>query len=203
MREGIITVSLYPSFELGIWNAWILTAIYYVAALVPLLIGRKKANQRGEGEPALSETSKATRNAILITHAAVRPFIIIYSVFLPLELGTTLFHAGLLAHILATVIVFSAGVSFATARLDEPITRGIYGMSRNPLYFGEFIMYLAIALACVSWIVLLCAVIWIVSWHFAVPEEEQMLLRKYGNAYEEYMNVTPRWIGIPKSRKRR
>jgi protein-S-isoprenylcysteine O-methyltransferase Ste14 len=43
------------------------------------------------------------------------------------------------------------------------------------------------------------AVAWIVMWHIAVPAEERSLLNRYGNTYREYMNKTPRWIGIPKS----
>jgi protein-S-isoprenylcysteine O-methyltransferase Ste14 len=45
-------------------------------------------------------------------------------------------------------------------------------------------------------------VAWIIIWHIAVKAEERFLLEKYGDTYREYMNRTPRWIGIPKSEKR-
>ena len=32
-----------------------------------------------------------------------------------------------------------------------------------------------------------------------VKAEERCCLERYGNVYREYMNRTPRWIGIPKS----
>jgi protein-S-isoprenylcysteine O-methyltransferase Ste14 len=32
--------------------------------------------------------------------------------------------------------------------------------------------------------------------------EERWCLEKYGDAYREYMNRTPRWIGLPKSEKK-
>jgi protein-S-isoprenylcysteine O-methyltransferase Ste14 len=35
-----------------------------------------------------------------------------------------------------------------------------------------------------------------------VGAEEPFLIEKYGDTYREYMNRTPRWIGIPKSEKR-
>jgi protein-S-isoprenylcysteine O-methyltransferase Ste14 len=35
-----------------------------------------------------------------------------------------------------------------------------------------------------------------------VGAEERWCLEKYGDAYQEYMNKTPKWIGIPKSRAR-
>jgi len=195
-------MSLIPVFELGLWNAWIITVLFYVATLTPLQIGKEKANKRGEGEPAWSEVSKTHRIAILITHAVIMPFTIGYSIFLPLMLGTEWFYVGILISILGTVMSFLAGVSFATASLDEPMTKGVYSISRNPMYFGMFLMYIGIGIACVSWIFLLCAVVWIISWHFGVPEEERILLEKYGSAYREYMDRTPKWIGIPKSEKR-
>jgi protein-S-isoprenylcysteine O-methyltransferase Ste14 len=35
-----------------------------------------------------------------------------------------------------------------------------------------------------------------------VVVEEPFLIEKYGVAYREYVNRTPRWIGIPKSGKK-
>jgi len=35
----------------------------------------------------------------------------------------------------------------------------------------------------------------------SVNAEERFCLEKYGDAYREYMNRTPRWIGFPKSKK--
>jgi len=195
-------MSLIPDFELGLWNAWIITVLFYVATLTPLQIGKEKANKRGEGEPAWSEVSKTHRIAILITHAVIMPFTIGYSIFLPLKLGTEWFSVGILISILGTVMSFMAGVSFATAPLDEPMTKGVYSISRNPMYFGMFLMYLGIGIACASWIFLLCAVVWIISWHIGIVNEERILLEKYGSAYREYMDRTPRWIGIPKSEER-
>ena len=195
-------MSLIPDFELGLWNAWIITVLFYVATLTPLQIGKEKANKRGEGEPAWSEVSRTHRIAILITHAVILPFTIGYSIFLPLKLGTEWFSVGILISILGTVMSFMAGVSFATAPLDEPMTKGVYSISRNPMYFGMFLMYLGIGIACASWIFLLCAVVWIISWHIGIVNEERILLEKYGSAYREYMDRTPRWIGIPKSEER-
>jgi protein-S-isoprenylcysteine O-methyltransferase Ste14 len=196
-------MSLVPEFELGLWNAWIITVLFYVATLTHLLIGKEKANKRGEGEPAWWRgVSKTMTMVFLITHVVIMPFTIGYSIFLPLKLGTEWFYVGIPISILGTVMSFMAGVSFATAPLDKPITKGVYSISRNPMYFGMFWMYTGIGIACASWIFLLCAVVWIISWHIGVVNEERILLEKYGSAYREYMDRTPRWIGIPKSKKK-
>jgi len=73
--------------------------------------------------------------------------------------------------------------------------------ARYPLviYLSGFLLNLSIGIACASWVILLCAILWVVLWHIVVPTEERFLIEKYGNAYREYMNRTPRWIGIPTS----
>lgn len=194
-------MSLIPAFELGLWNAWIITVLFYVAFFIPFQIGKEKINKRTEGEPAWREVSKTHKIAVLITHALIMPFTIGYSIFLPLKLGTAWFYIGIPICFLGIIMVFLVGVSFATAPLDEPMTKSVYGISRHPGYLGQFLMYIGISIASASWVFLLCAATWIVSWHFGVVDEERVLLEKYGNAYQEYMSNTPRWIGIPKSKE--
>ena len=92
-----------------------------------------------------------------------------------------------------------AGINIATTPLDsEPITRGVYRISRHPAYFGGFLLYLGIGIACASWVFFLFALAWIIIWHIAVPSEEHSCLEHYGDVYREYKDRTPRWIGIPK-----
>jgi protein-S-isoprenylcysteine O-methyltransferase Ste14 len=189
-------MSFVPAFEIGIWNAWILTVILYAAAFVPLSIDSQKADKRMEGEPKGSELEKETRIAQIITHMIIMPFTFLYSIFLPLNFGTWWFYVGLLIYLLGLVMVLMSSMAFANAPLGEPITKGVYAYSRNPMYVGSFFAYTGIGIACASWIFLLCAIVWIVSWHFGVVEEEKILLAKYGEAYRQYMDRTPRWIGF-------
>ena len=193
-------MSFMPAFEIGLWNAWIFTVLLFAAGFVPLYIDYEKTEKRVEGEPTGSEINKTTKIAHVITHMIIMPFTLIYSIFLPLKLGTLWFYAGLPLYLLGLVMALMFSISFATAPLGEPISKGVYAISRHPGYFGFFLGLVGIGIACASWVFLLCALVWIVSWHFGVIEEEHILLEKYGDAYREYMNRTPRWIGMPKSR---
>jgi len=94
-----------------------------------------------------------------------------------------------------------AGGGWATNPLDKTITRGVYSISRNPMDFGNFLAIIGIGIACASWIFLLLAIVIITLMNMLVVNEERFCLEKFGNAYREYMNRTPRWIGIPKSKK--
>ena len=191
-------MSLLPELEIGLWNAWILMVILYVAAFVPLAVNGERVEKRMEGEPSEKEQSRTTKSVAIITHAVIMPFTMIISIFVPIKLGTWWFNSGLLVYVLGLAMVLMFSVSFGTAPLGQPLDKGVYAVSRHPLYMGFFLAYLGTGIACASWIFLLCALVWIVSWHFGVVEEERVLLEKYGEAYQRYMNRTPRWIGFPK-----
>jgi protein-S-isoprenylcysteine O-methyltransferase Ste14 len=193
-------MSWLPALEIGFWNAWIFMVLYLAASMVPFYIDKEKTEKRSEGEPTGDELEKTTRIVHVITHIVLMPFTIIYSIFLPLKLGTLWFLAGLPFCLLALVLLLGFSASWSTAPLGEPLTKGVWAISRNPACLGLFLGYVGIGIACASWVFLLCALVHIVSWHFGVIEEERFLLEKYGDAYREYMNRTPRWIGFPKTR---
>jgi protein-S-isoprenylcysteine O-methyltransferase Ste14 len=191
-------MSLVPEFELGLWNAWIITVLGFILPWVPSLFLNKEVVNKRMGEIKWSEFSKTVK----FTQVIIMPFTIIYSFVLPLKLGTAWFYVGLPISILGIIMPVISGVSFATAPLDKPITTGMYRITRNPEYFSVFLQYLGIGISGLSWVFILCAVAWIISFHIQVVQsEEPSLIKKYGDAYKEYMNRTPRWIGIPKSKK--
>jgi len=70
-------------------------------------------------------------------------------------------------------MIFMAGVSFATAPLDKPMTKGVYRISRNPMYFSGFLEYLGIGISGLSWVFILCAVVFIISFHIGVVKSEE------------------------------
>jgi len=199
-------MSLTPEFELGFWNAWIITVLGFLAmggGLFPIFLVNNETIKKRIGKSLTwSEFSKTQKIVTLITHFLIMPFTIVYSFFLPLKLGTIWFYVGLPICLMALVLGIMAGVAFATAPLHEPINEGVYRISRHPMYFGGFLEYVGIGIACASWIFLLCAIVWIITWNIGVIEEERICLKMYGDAYREYMNRTPRWIGIPKSGKK-
>ena len=80
---------------------------------------------------------------------------------------------------------------------DELNTTGIYSMVRNPLYLGNFLMWLGIAMltANIWFIVSFCFLYWI-YYERIIFAEEQFLRKKFGDTYLNWTNVTP--IFFPK-----
>ena len=198
-------MSLIPEFELSLWNAWIFIVLQFLLnTIFPGLINKETMKKMDLLAPYRKPTPHHNTKKVLAlsTHAIIMPFTIIYSIFLPLKLGTVWFYMGLPICLLSLVMNLIASIDIVTTPLDKLVTKGVYSISRNPIYFSAFLMYVGIGIACASWIFLLCGVAWIIIWHIAVKAEERFLLEKYGDTYREYMNRTPRWIGIPKSEKR-
>jgi len=200
-------MSLVPEFELGLWNAWILVILMFsvVIGLSFLIIrlflnGTKsqESSKRHSATPQYSGLEKKISHLSTVTLIAT----LAYSVFLPLKLDTGWFYAGLLVYLLGMIFGFMAMINFAVAPLDKPVTKGTYRLSRNPMYFSMFLMFIGIGVACFSWVFVLLAMIWLTLADRGVVAEERLCLETYGEAYREYMNRTPRWIGIPKTEKR-
>jgi protein-S-isoprenylcysteine O-methyltransferase Ste14 len=194
-------MSLIPAFEIGVWNAWILQVIFFLVLSLPSVFMSKEAKKRVNRGTESMPLSKTQKRLALSTHVVIMPLAFIYSIFLPLKLGTAWLYAGLPVFVLGLVMTLITTYNFAATPLGEPVTRGIYRISRHPIYLSGFVLYAGIGIACASWVLLLFAVLWIVFWQIAVPGEEHFLLEKYGDTYRKYMDRTPRWIGLPKSGK--
>jgi len=199
-------LSLIPTFELGLWNAWVLILLMFlnVIGLAPLVFSLFFKNvktaeffKRHGTMPSFSKREKKLNYISTVTLLAA----IAYSAFLPLKLGSGWFYAGIVVYLLGLIFGTIAMIYFGIAPLDKPVTNGAYRFSRNPMYFSMFVMLIGISVASASWLFLLLTIIWLILGDRGVIAEERWCLETYGDAYREYMNVTPRWIGIPKSRK--
>ena len=182
-------MSLIPTFEIGVWNAWILAIIVLLCAILPDLIFKDLTKKMGRDDEA-KKISIFTRILFFI--------LLICTIFLPLKLGTVWFYTGISIYLLGLIIGIIAIANVASTPLGKPFTKGVYRYSRNPMYLCMIILFIGIGIASASWFYLLLSAIFIVMTHFVVVVEERSCLEKLGNAYREYINRTPRWIGIPK-----
>ena len=188
-------MSFIPEFELGVWNAWILTLPFLLLWLSWAFLNRKRMEDE---QAAWKRVSKKMKEPTL-TLAFLG--VLVYSVFLPLKLETTWLWIGLFIYMIGMIFFTMAVQVFTATPKDRPVTKGIYRISRNPLSLGGFITFIGVGIACVSWIFLISEVVLIVLMRKSMVYEEAICIGKYGKAYVEYRNRTPRWIGIPKSKK--
>jgi protein-S-isoprenylcysteine O-methyltransferase Ste14 len=188
-------MSLVPAFEIGVWNAWIFMLYSYLG---PFIIGGL-INKDALKKAATTSPYRGTLKKIIVPQQVAYICAIIYSIFLPLQLWTTWFFIGLSICLLASILYGMAVVSFAINPLDRPVTKGIYRYSRHPMYIGHSLILIGVGIASVSWVFLLFSIVYSIISFVCAVAEERYCLEKYGDAYREYMERTPRWLGIPKS----
>jgi protein-S-isoprenylcysteine O-methyltransferase Ste14 len=188
-------MSLVPAFNIGIWNAWIFMALCSIPTFFLPFVSRG----REKGADFTSYFDKTQKRAHLLLHL-IYLFLVVYSVFVPLKLGTPWFYAGLVLFVLGFIPYAMVIVNFAQTQLDQPVAKGVYRYSRHPMYITPFLLFFGTGIASASWIFLVLSVVYILLPPLFVAAEERFCLEKYGTAYREYMGRTPRWIGLPKSK---
>jgi len=191
-------MSIIPAFEIGIWNAWIPMLYFPLHPLIMIvahkLVGVGDINKKMGDVPYTNTEKKMFISMVILMLLAF-----IYSIFLPLKAGTSWFYAGLPVYLIGLCMFMVAIVNIATTPEGKPFTQGAYHYSRHPMIFWGNIMHLGVSIASASWAFLLFSVVVTISFNYLVIAEERGCLKHYGDAYRNYMNKTPRWIGIPKS----
>jgi protein-S-isoprenylcysteine O-methyltransferase Ste14 len=191
-------MSLIPAFDIGVWNAWILMVPFLLVTLLCILFMMRKGALGGPARvPCKSKTTLLVASLSKIIYFPA----VIYSVFLPLELGTIWFYVGLpitLVGLVGSIVVL---MDWAITPAGKPVTRGLYRYSRHPMYVTGIFVFLGVSILSASWIFLLFTIIFGVgvTRPYFIRIEEAQCLGHYVAAYREYMNKTPRWIGLPKS----
>jgi len=84
------------------------------------------------------------------------------------------------------------------APMDPPrelVAMGFYRYVRNPMYVGIFLLLLGHFLWFkFLWLIVYLAIAFLIVHLFVTLYEEPTLKRKFGAAYEEYLQRVPRWI---------
>ena len=188
-------MSLVPALELGLWNAWILMIWLLILPILSNFTNKEK------GVSKRLRTSVPMKHEKILNVTSMAAVIVgfIYSIFLPIKYNTFWFYIGLLIFLFGFIFDLSVLYSIRDAKLEKPFTNGPYRYSSHAIYLASFLIIISISIMSFSWIVLLIAIIVALHQLIAASAEEQYCLKKFGKEYQEYMERTSRWIGLPKS----
>jgi protein-S-isoprenylcysteine O-methyltransferase Ste14 len=159
-----------------------------------MFIVKDVKKKMGGGSPSRAD------NVIFVINNLVLFFgLFLYSIFLPLQLGTTWFYAGVALCALGWIIWTIAMVNIARIPVGVAWTKGLYRYSRHPMVLASMLIFLGAGIASLSWVFLLLSIVYIILSNISVTTEERFCLKRYGSAYSEYMQKTPKWFGVPRS----
>jgi protein-S-isoprenylcysteine O-methyltransferase Ste14 len=74
-------------------------------------------------------------------------------------------------------------------------TKGVYQVSRNPMYLGLALLYLGFTCYFGNWWnVILFPLLLLIVQEFVIKREERYLKRRFGQQYDDYQQIVRRWL---------
>ena len=109
-----------------------------------------------------------------------------------------LVYVGLVVIVFGVVFVSWSSKSRKKGQIGEStgkeglVESGAYSFVRHPEFLGHILIIFALVIISQHWISLVIGAILVVLLCFAMIEEEQRNIEKFGEAYKEYMKRVPR-----------
>jgi protein-S-isoprenylcysteine O-methyltransferase Ste14 len=185
-----MTMELFPALSLGWRNGWIALALLVLSDGTLFLSFPKPIVAR------LWDRSQWNRKQRIFT--AIGKLIslggLILIVFTPLKIGAPVFPAGGVIVLVGLTLVIVSVLNFAATPLDQPVTRGLYRISRHPQVVGAGLVLLGASIAIGSWAAVILWMLGHLFGHWGLLAEEEACLKQYGDSYREYLQRVPRYF---------
>jgi protein-S-isoprenylcysteine O-methyltransferase Ste14 len=183
-------MEFFPSLKFGWMNGWL------GPALLALTDGFLFAIFPKEVVARLFDRSGWPRKQVVFTVLGklCALFCIVLLVFSPLKTRSCVFLMGLILTGAGLAGLTIALFAFRNTPADQPVTRGIYTVSRHPQIVMSSGVLLGACIAVGSWLALLLLLVARLLSHFGILAEEEVCLKQYGDAYRAYMRQVPRYF---------
>ena len=183
-------MELFPTLEIGWLNGWILLAFEFLVQGTLLLVFPKDVVAR------LFDRSdwSVKQRAYLLIGKVFSLLTLLLVIFTPLKIDAIVFIPGMILYVAGVVGLVVAMYNFKDTPLDEPVTEGLYKISRHPQIVALFIYLLGVCLAIGSWVAIFALVMSKIFQHFSILAEEEVCLNRYGESYRAYLDRVPRYF---------
>lgn len=183
-------MELTPTLRIGLLNGWILLAVEFLIQGGLLLVFPKEVVSRLFDRSGWSTKQRvATILGKLFSLACL-----VLIVLTPLRINSSVFIVGIILYATGLAGLLVAMLNFRDTPPDQPVTKGVYRIGRHPQIAALFVLFLGICLAIGSWAALFTLVMSRLLQHLGILAEEEMCLRRHGDAYRTYMERVPRYF---------
>src|SRR3954452_17560448 len=154
---------------------------------------------------AAEQTRSARIGALLFRNRSWLPVLFIgVPLLVPGRMSTAAWIVGAIV-VIAGEWIRLAGVAAAgtvtrrrSRTVQRLVTYGIFGWVRNPLYVGNFLIWMGfVVISAVLWFLPIAIVIFAVEYTLIVAYEEGVLESIFGREYLDYKRTTRRWFPRP------
>ena len=112
----------------------------------------------------------------------------------PLKIGDVVFVIGISVFSLGLIGFVIALVNFKNTPVDQPVSSGLYRISRHPQQLAISVAFLGISIAIGSWTAFALMIIGVIGGHNKILAEEEACSEQYGKSYKNYMERTSRYF---------
>lgn len=120
--------------------------------------------------------------------------ILVYLCFLKIMTDPYWLFTGLVIYGLGVLLCILSVLNFAKPEKNGINLKGLYRISRNPMYVAYFIYFLGCVLLTRSLILFAILMVFQISAHWIILSEERWCAKKFGKEYINYMNNVRRYI---------
>ena len=183
-------MELMPDLELGWLNGWILLAFEFLIEGFLLLIFPRDVVSRLFDRSGWSKKQRV----FTVTGKIFSLACLILIILTPLKINSNIFIVGCVLYAIGLIGLVVAMLNFKDTALDQPVTMGLYKISRHPQIVALFVIFTGICLAIGSWAALFMLILSRLLQHFGILAEEEACLRQYGESYRIFMERVPRYF---------
>lgn len=183
-------MELFPNLEFGWLNGWLAIVLLGLTDGVLFLAFPKKVVRRLFDRSGWSEPQRV----FTIAGKLCALVCLVLITLTPLKIGSPVFVIGAILIALGLVGLVKALFDFKNTPLDEPVTRGIYRVSRHPQIVAASVVLLGACISIGSWLALAFWAAARILEHFGIVAEEEVCLKQYGEAYRAYLKRVPRYF---------
>ncbi len=183
-------MELFPELTLGWWNGWIALALLVATDAVLFASFPKPVVAR------LWDRSGWSRKQEMFTVIGKLISLggLILIVFTPLKTGTPVFIPGAALVLAGLAGLIKSLFDFKDTPLDQPVSCGIYKISRHPQIVMSSLVLLGTSIAIGSWAAVILWAAGHLFGHWGILAEEEICRKQYGESYRQYLQRVPRYF---------
>jgi protein-S-isoprenylcysteine O-methyltransferase Ste14 len=183
-------MELFPTLEIGWLNGWVLLAFEFLIQGTLLMVFPKDVVSR-----LFDRSGWSVKQKVYLTAGKVFSLLTLVLIILtPMKIHSEVFILGLILYGIGVAGLVLAMYNFKDTALDQPVTIGLYKISRHPQIVAQVIFLLGICIAIGSWVALFSLLLSKLLQHLSILAEEEVCVNRYGDSYRTYMKKVPRYF---------
>lgn len=168
---------------------WAVIPILLIRYVPLIFINKESLNRAGTYAPLIG------REKIAYWIYQITTVLMLLSLLLlKIKTDSYLFLIGLILYIFGIILYAMSVTDFAKPNDKGLNIKGLYKVSRNPMYVSYFISFLGCVFLTRSYILLIVLIIFQISSHWIILSEERWCIQKFNDEYTQYMRRVRRYF---------